>query len=347
MDRRRNRQVCGSRPVLGQHREHLLDEERVALGGLRDPGQEIVSDLGLAAEVLEKFFRLELRERLERDRLAAGDPGGMPIEQVGSRKANDQHRRVLRPPAEILDQVDEGRLGPLKVVEADDQRLLARQVLEQAAHRPHRVLGRSRHLPEADRPRQTRRDPPRFRFVLHQLLDRLLRELACRAADEVSERPVRDALPVRQAAAEKHTGLCARVRQQLVHQARLPDPGRAEHRHEFARVVANRFLEDLPQPDELILAADHRRIQPTRVGRRSGDNCEQSPRVHGLRAALQLERVELLDEDRVAREPVRLLSEQDLARAGCGLQALGERYGLTGGKGVTLCRDRRPPPRPC
>ena len=103
-------------------------------------------------------------------------------------------------------------------------------------------------------------------------------------------------------------------------------------------MVANRFLEDLAQPDELVLAADHRRIQPTRVGRRSGHDCEQSPRVHRLRATLQLERLELLDEDRVAHEPVRLFSEQDLAWAGGGLQALSERNRLTCGKGVPLRR---------
>ena len=57
-----------------------------------------------------------------------------------------------------------------------------------------------------------------------------------------------------------------------------------------------------------------------------------------LRLALQLERLERLDEHRVAHEPVGRLADQDLARAGGGLEALGDDDGVAGDERVASRR---------
>jgi hypothetical protein len=47
----------------------------------------------------------------------------------------------------VLDQVEEGWLGPVDVVEHDDHGTLARQVLEEFANAPEGLFGRHRLVP--------------------------------------------------------------------------------------------------------------------------------------------------------------------------------------------------------
>ena len=49
----------------------------------------------------------------------------MLLEQIGASHADDQDRRVADPAEQVLDQVQEGRLRPLQVVEGDDERRVA------------------------------------------------------------------------------------------------------------------------------------------------------------------------------------------------------------------------------
>ena len=48
----------------------------------------------------------------------AAAPAGAQLEQLGPRQTEDEQRRVARPVGDVLDQVEERRLGPLQVVEA-------------------------------------------------------------------------------------------------------------------------------------------------------------------------------------------------------------------------------------
>ena len=73
-------------------------------------------------------------ERLEQERrrvqLAAA-PAGSDVEQLGARDAEEEDRRVAREVGDVLDEVDEDRLGPLQVVDDDDLRPLRGACLEQ------------------------------------------------------------------------------------------------------------------------------------------------------------------------------------------------------------------------
>ena len=134
VDRRRNDDLAVA-AVLAHHREHLLDVERVPGRRVRDAlpqhrrratasGDERVHELGA----------LLRRQRLEQERrrvqLAAA-PARPNVEQLGARDAEQEDRRIAREVGDVLDEVDEDRLGPLQVVDNHDLRALRRPRLEQ------------------------------------------------------------------------------------------------------------------------------------------------------------------------------------------------------------------------
>ncbi len=141
----------------------------------------------------------------------------------------------------MLDEVDEDRLGPLQVVDDDDLRSLGGTRLEQPAERELR-LGRRRadHGVGLD----TDRD------------------------EDLDERPVRDPLAVREAAAAQDVGRVADALEEVGDEARLADAGRAEQREEPARAVGDGVLVVAPEPLALALASDERRLGVTRERRR-------------------------------------------------------------------------------
>src|SRR5207248_742667 len=76
-------------------------------------------------EIVDEPRTLLRREWLKQDRrrvhLAAA-PAGADVEQLGSRKADEQNRGVARPVCEAFDQVEEGGFAPVDVVEDEDER---------------------------------------------------------------------------------------------------------------------------------------------------------------------------------------------------------------------------------
>jgi hypothetical protein len=78
------------------------------------------SERRVAEQPLQQLVGLGRGERLEQDRrrvqLAAA-PAGPPVEQLGPSQAEQQERRLAREIGDVLQQVEEGRLGPVDVVE--------------------------------------------------------------------------------------------------------------------------------------------------------------------------------------------------------------------------------------
>src|SRR4029079_1661073 len=95
-------------------------------------------------------------------------------------------------------------------------------------------------------------------------------------------------------------------------ETRLADAGRAEDREQLARPVALRLVEGVPQPPELRLPADERRVEPAREGL-VAVNRDQAMGAQRLALALQLERRDRLGLRRVAREGESLVAAQGLA----------------------------------
>ena len=94
-------------------------------------------------QALDQLLGLLGLERLEqhagRVDLAAG-PARAAVEQLRPGHAEQQDRRVAGEVGDVLDQVEEGLLAPVHVVEHADERRLGRDRLEQLAERPGDLL---------------------------------------------------------------------------------------------------------------------------------------------------------------------------------------------------------------
>ncbi len=80
------------------------------------------------------------------------------------------------------------------------------------------------------------------------------------AIEDLDERPVGDALAVREAAPAQDVGRVADSLEEVGDEPRLADAGRAEEREEPARAVGDRVLVVAPEPLALALAPDERRL---------------------------------------------------------------------------------------
>ena len=156
-------------------RDELLEEQRVALGGVDSCRDGRLVERGRLRQRGHELLRLGRRHRLEEDRVLT--PRRPRLEELRPRDAEDEERPG-RPADEVLDEVEERRRGPVDVLEDDHDRAARRPRLEHAPQRPER-LTRLGERPFA----QPRADPFRVRLVCEQRLERaeLLEDLLQRS----------------------------------------------------------------------------------------------------------------------------------------------------------------------
>ena len=100
-------------------------------------------ELAFSEERVDERLALERRQRLELDRGRAdapAAPAGTQVEQLGPGEADDQERRVLDPLGQVLDELEQRILGPVDVLEDEDQRLRGRELGGPLARRPGDLL---------------------------------------------------------------------------------------------------------------------------------------------------------------------------------------------------------------
>ena len=140
----------------------------MALGGLGDARADGLIDRVIRQEVRDERPALLATERFEQDRrrvqLPAG-PSRVIVEQLGARHAREQDRGVPSEVGDVLDELQERRLGPLEVVDHEDDGPIDGETLEQRPERPERLLrraSRSRRCrsPARPAPRSPRRRSP-------------------------------------------------------------------------------------------------------------------------------------------------------------------------------------------
>jgi hypothetical protein len=175
-----------------------------------------------------------------------------------------------------------------------------------------------------------------------QLLDRdvervVVDDPGC-ALHHLGERPVGDALAVRQAAAGENGGALERLAE-LVREAALADAGLAVDREQVRAAVAQRPVVGVLQQLELGVAADQRRLQGLRaLGRGAG--AEDAPRPHLVAEALQRDRPHVFGLDAAEREPMGGRADQQLAGLRRLLEPRRDGHRLTGREGrVRVVRD--------
>src|SRR5215217_8927219 len=95
----------------------------------------------------------------------------MLVKKLRTRQADDEDRRVTAPADEVLDELEERGLSPLKVVEGDDERPIGCELFEQAAHGPVGLLDRTRLRADADCSGDASSDALRIVIAVEQLFD--------------------------------------------------------------------------------------------------------------------------------------------------------------------------------
>ena len=123
------------RPRL-EHARELLRVERIAARVREQPRLKVGVDRRPPEQRVQECRRLLLGERRQQDRrrvdLAAA-PVGATRQQLGPGGAEDQQRHAARPVDEVVDEVEQRVVGPVQVLEDEDERALVGDRLEEAA----------------------------------------------------------------------------------------------------------------------------------------------------------------------------------------------------------------------
>ncbi len=309
--------------VLGQHSHHLAQEERVAAGGAAELPRG--RTLERADEMLEQRRGVVGRQRLERQHR----PGRAHLGELAAGEAADEDRRIAAPAGEVLDEVEEGRLRPLDVVQDEHDGPVPGEGLEEPPHGPVELVAPRAGLGAADGFDDAPADGVRVRLGAERLVE-------VDAAHDLDERPVRDPAAVREAGALEHERLVTERAHELGREPRLADARLADDRDRAARPLRLGPAQLEPEPGELRGAADERRVHPPHQARDARLDLEQPPRHDGLGLALHLDRLDRLRLHGVAHEPERHLADQDLTAAGRCLEALRDDDGVARGEGLPL-----------
>ena len=140
--------------VLAQHRQHLLDEQRVALGR-RDHPLALLDGQRLARQILEQPRAVLRRQPLEHDRGGVGlSPG--PSGRTSSRSGRAVHRiSSAHPRAQSATcSIRSSRVGSAQWMSSNTSTVGRRSGddLERPAKRPEHLLDRGRSPAQTDRP---------------------------------------------------------------------------------------------------------------------------------------------------------------------------------------------------
>ena len=159
LDRRRDRElalVVGAHPApvaqlerlaLDEHRQDLLDVERVAFGRGDDAGDDVGGEPGRAEQVGGDVGgrRVAERPQHEAQRGIALAPLRALVENVMARGAEQEDRRLVGRAEDVLDQVEERLLGPMDVVDERDRRTVRRRATRRTCAPPTKSRASGRH----------------------------------------------------------------------------------------------------------------------------------------------------------------------------------------------------------
>src|SRR5918999_1568445 len=209
--------------LLPEHGHHLLDEEGVSLRDFRDLAPIGIGKRGVAREVVDEGVRLLLGQRPERERRRiqlSSSPIGPLLEELGARDAEKEDGGIARPVGEVVDQVEEGGLAPVNVLEYDDERASARERLEEPPHGPEGLFRGSCRVVAAERGGDPLADAVGRFVVCNELSDRRagIAPVAGQLANDFCERPKGDPVAVRETAPGDHGGGFGHCRDKLRHE---------------------------------------------------------------------------------------------------------------------------------
>jgi hypothetical protein len=317
-----------------------LEEQGVALGDRPDSLEDVGFEL-CSGDRLDQSDTLGRFERAYADHLCTEGQGLASLDRSRSGQDQEDHRLIALRAGAVVDQVEKPRLGPLQVIEQQEQRAWGRDRLEQPPNRQEQLLDRRLDLGQAERRADSLGDGG---CVLgrDQVLDSLdggfggapVRDHG-RRSDHLVDRPERDPLAIREATALEHGRPVADRLDERRRKARLADSRLPHHRHAGATAALDRPLETPRQLQELPVSADQWRLQhPPDAGLTRLD-VYQSKGGERFGLPLESQGLDLGDVDRVSHELVRVRPEQDLTGWRRLLEAGGDVDRIAGGEVVT------------
>jgi hypothetical protein len=267
-------------PAVEEHSHRLHGIQRHAFGPLENPGVQVVGEAG--DEAVEQFLHRGRRERLERQcrRVAPdGAEARSPFGELRPREREHEERMGMRPLEQVLDEVEQGRVGPLQVLEDEHDRAPLGEALEEEPPGREEVLPVGRRvLREPEQMGEARLEPRALARVLDSLLehraelgDCFLRRVLLGDqrphSHHLCQRPVGDAVAVRETAAAVPEHLVqdpVEVLLELPREARLADAGDADDRDEVRLTLLRRAVEVFLDQAQLACPAHERRLELAR-----------------------------------------------------------------------------------
>ena len=206
------------RALLRVELDELLRVERIAAGPLEQGLLRVGREQGSREQAPDQLCRLLVGERGEREcrrvELAAA-PARSAFEELRPRRRDDEQRNVRHPVDELVEEVEEALVGPVDVLDDDDERPLLGEPFEEAAPGGERLVSaiaaELRFAGEPDEREQMRLDARLVARARERVLDglvdlrrdllgRVLLEDAGLRLDDLAERPQRDPVAVGEAA---------------------------------------------------------------------------------------------------------------------------------------------------
>ena len=253
--------------ALGDVEHDLLEEERVAAGLVEQGAARLGRDRSVLVQRVDQRLAVRIAEGLELDRRrahAAAAPVGADVEQLRTREAEDHQRAVTHPLGHVLDQLEQRLLGPVDVLEDEDQRLRLGHQLRPFARGPGDLLlaalavNRFEHASGEPEQVGDRLCGAALAELLDGDVERVVVGDVRGALDHLGQGPVGDALAVRETPAVED-GRSFERGEELVGQAALADARLAVDRDEVRAAVALGAREGVLEQIELVVPADERR----------------------------------------------------------------------------------------
>ena len=283
-------------PLVGQHPDHLLDVQRVALGGLDHATPDLVRHRCLAEQPVDEQLRIFRGQRLELDRCRSRPafPIRVLLEQLVPGGADQHDRHAFARLDQVIEELEERRGGIVDVVEQDDERLVRGKRFEQPTDPPEQLGHRDLRRGQADRGSDARRDLVALRVVgIEQPEDARLGGLRrcrprrplprLRTASTIGQNVIASPYARHRPRSVTASASCSSRNSWI--RRDLPTPGSPTHRHQPAALGDVRVGERLLQDRQLAVAA--RRAGSPRVSR-SAPSISPTSRYAGTRSALPL-----------------------------------------------------------